>query len=361
MPDKTTAEKLRSLFPQISPGTELREGLDRILNGATGALIVLGHDEVVEDICSGGFQLNVKYSPTRLRELAKMDGAIVCDRQAHHIIKAAVQLMPDANIETNESGTRHRTAQRVSRQTGYPVISVSKSMRTIGLYLDGARYVLNASDIVLARGTQALATLERYRTRLDQVTDSLSALEIEDMVTVRDVTSALQRQEMLRRISQEIEDDVIELGTDGRLLALQHAELTTGLAQNSELVIRDYVSGVDPQTDLPLMLKMLSKLDDNALIADLTKISQIIGLGGDDESLDSPVHPAGYRLLAYMKKPVPPAIADRLVAHFGSLQNLMAATLEDLMEVEGVGEQRARNVHDGLYKISDASVLERFI
>ncbi|MFT4244955.1 MAG: DNA integrity scanning diadenylate cyclase DisA [Micrococcaceae bacterium] len=354
------SKELSSIFSRLAPGTELREGLERILNGGTGALIVLGYDGTVGSISSGGFKINISYSPTRLRELAKMDGAILCDAQATKIIKAAVQLMPDASIKTNESGTRHRTAQRVSRQTGFPVVSVSKSMNTIGIYIKGKRLVLEPSDIVLARGTQALATLERYRTRLDQVTDSLSALEIEDMVTVRDVTTTLQRQEMVRRISQEIQSDVLELGSDGRLLALQHDELTAGLENNTELVIKDYVQNLDNQEDLPRILKELADIEDTQLITDLTRISQLLGLGNDTETLDSPVHPYGYRILAGMKA-VPGLIAERLISHFGSLQNLMAASLGDLMAVEGVGEQRARNVYEGLHKITDSSLLERFI
>src|SRR5690242_12079186 len=228
----------------IAPGTSLRDGLERILRGNTGALIVLGHDKLVESLCTGGFPLDVEFSATGMRELAKMDGAVVLDTDGSRIVRAATQLMPDPSIPTEESGTRHRTAQRVSSQTGFPVISVSQSMRVIGLYVDGRRYVLDNSAAILSRANQALATLERYKLRLDEVSGTLSALEIEDLVTVRDVASVAQRLEMVLRIAKEIEDYVLELGTDGRLLALQLDELVAGVDHERELVIRDYlVSG----------------------------------------------------------------------------------------------------------------------
>jgi diadenylate cyclase len=231
----------RAALAALAPGTALRDGLERILRGSTGALIVLGHDQAVEDLCSGGFELRVSFSATRLRELAKMDGAIVLDESAATIVRAAVQLVPDPAIPTDEAGTRHRTAERVARQTGHPVVSVSKSMRIIALYIDGDRCVLEDSAAILSHANQALATLERYRVRLDEVTGALSALEIEDLATVRDVTAVAQRLEMVRRIAAEIENYMVELGTDGRLLALQLNELIAGTAQDRELLAADYV------------------------------------------------------------------------------------------------------------------------
>src|SRR5580698_8855243 len=153
--DKGQDERRRAALAAVAPGTALRDGLERILRGSTGALIVLGFDQGVADICSGGFELNVGFSPTRLRELAKMDGAIVLDGTADTIVRAAVQLVPDPGIPTDEAGTRHRTAERVARQTGHPVISVSKSMRIIAVYSGGDRYVLEDSAVILSHANQA--------------------------------------------------------------------------------------------------------------------------------------------------------------------------------------------------------------
>jgi len=179
--------RLRETLASIAPGTPLRDGLERILRGRTGALIVIGRDRVVDGISTGGFELDVPFTATGLRELAKMDGAIIVDAHLNRIIRAAVHLMPDHTIPSEETGTRHRTADRVAKQTGFPVISVSQSMQIIAAYVGETRHVLEDSGQILSRANQALATLERYKLRLDEVSSTLSALEIEDLVTVRDV------------------------------------------------------------------------------------------------------------------------------------------------------------------------------
>src|SRR5436309_3552859 len=239
--DRPDGDLMRATLAAVAPGTTLRDGLERILRGNTGGLVVLGNDKVVESLSTGGFPLDVEFSATRLRELAKMDGAIVLDDSHMRVVRAATHLVPDPSIPTEESGTRHRTAERVAKQTGYPVISVSQSMRIIALYVDGRRYVLDDSAAILSRANQALATLERYKLRLDEVAGTLSALEIEDLVTVRDAMAVSQRLEMVRRISDEIEGYVVELGTDGRLLQLQLEELMAGVEAERELVVRDYM------------------------------------------------------------------------------------------------------------------------
>ena len=243
--------RLRATLASIAPGTALRDGLERILRGRTGALIVLGLDKTVESISTGGFTLDVPFTATGLRELAKMDGAIVVDKDVTRIHRAAVHLMPDHTIPSEETGTRHRTAERVAKQTGHPVISVSQSMQIIAAYVGDIRHVLEDSGKILSRANQALATLERYKMRLDEVSATLSALEIEDLVTVRDVAVVAQRLEMVIRIAREIEDYVLELGTDGRLLSLQLEELVTGVDAERELVVRDYLPGRQAPVDQP--------------------------------------------------------------------------------------------------------------
>ncbi|GHG60451.1 DNA integrity scanning protein DisA [Sinomonas cellulolyticus] len=356
---RTPEDVLKATLARVAPGTDLRDGLERILRGRTGALIVLGYNPGVEALCSGGFEIGIEFSPTRLRELAKMDGAIVCDRDARTIVKAGVHLVPDSSIETHESGTRHRTAERVAKQTGLPVVSVSQSMHIIALYVQGIRHVIEDSERVLARANQALATLERYRARLDQVTHSLSALEIEAMVTVRDVAQTLQRQVMVKRISEEISQYLLELGNDGRLLALQLEELTAGLGPGADVVIRDYAGDDASPETIDSAVEALMELSSVDLI-DLNKIAAVLGYAGGTETLDAVVQPRGYRLISGLK-PVPRAVADRLVDHFGGLQNLMAATIEDLMTVDGIGEQRARTVREGLSRMAEASLLDRFL
>ena len=361
MPTAERDDRLRATLGLVAPGTALRDGLERILRGNTGALVVLGYDRVVEDLCTGGFPLNIEFSATRLRELAKMDGAVVVTTDCTRIVRAGVHLMPDPSIPSEESGTRHRTAERVSIQTHCPVISVSQSMRIIGLYLDGRRFVLDNSAALLSRANQALATLERYKLRLDEVAGTLSALEIEDLVTVRDVMSVSQRLEMVRRIAGEIEQYVVELGTDGRLLSLQLDELMAGVNDERELVARDYMpshSGRRPRR-LEDALAELESLSATELL-DLTLVARAVGFSPTPEMLENSVSPRGYRLLAKVPR-LPAAIVDRLVEHFGGLQKLLAATVDDLQAVDGVGEMRARTVREGLSRLAESSILERYV
>src|SRR5690242_7371088 len=285
--------RMRATLSAIAPGTALRDGLERILRGRTGALIVLGHDRVVESICTGGFTLDVPFTATGLRELAKMDGAIIIDRDLTRITRAAVHLMPDPAIPSDETGTRHRTADRVARQTGFPVVSVSQSMQIIAAYVGETRHVLEDSGQILSRANQALATLERYKLRLDEVSSTLSALEIEDLVTVRDVAVVAQRLEMVTRIAAEIEDYVLELGTDGRLLSLQLEELVTGVDQERELVVRDYLPSGRKARTPEALLALLESLSPTDLVDPLA-VAKALALG---EHLDGAVAPRGYRLL----------------------------------------------------------------
>jgi diadenylate cyclase len=351
---------LRELLGRIAPGTALRDGLERILAGRTGALIVLGYDRVVESICTGGFALDVALSATRLRELAKMDGAVIVSYDGSRIVRAGVHLMPDPSVPTEESGTRHRTAERVAIQTGFPVISVSQSMHIISVYVAGRRYTLEHPTTILARANQALAALERYKLRLDEVASTLSALEIEDLVTVRDAMSVSQRLEMVRRIADEIEGFVVELGTDGRLLALQLDEMLAGVEEDRALLVRDYMPGGAARRprsieDVLADLRTLSATE----LLDLSAVARCYGLPTAADALDSPVSPRGYRLLARVPR-LPAVIIDRLVEHFGGLQKLLAATIEDLLAVDGVGEARARGVREGLSRLAETSILDRY-
>jgi diadenylate cyclase len=350
--------RLRATLQAIAPGTSLRDGLDRILRGRTGALIVLGSDRIVDSIATGGFDLDVPFTATGLRELAKMDGAIIIDRDITRILKAAVHLMPDHTIPSEETGTRHRTADRVAKQTGFPVISVSQSMQIIAAYVGETRHVLEEGGQILSRANQALATLERYKLRLDEVSSTLSALEIEDLVTVRDVAVVAQRLEMVTRIAREIEDYVLELGTDGRLLALQLEELITGVDVERELVIRDYVPGGRRGKTPEVLLQRLELLSATELV-DPASAARVLGLGSV-EHLDGAVAPRGYRLLAKVPR-LPVTVVDRLVDHFGTLQKLLSAGVEDLQVVEGVGELRARSVREGLSRLAESTILERYV
>jgi diadenylate cyclase len=351
-------DALRGVLATVAPGTPLRDGLERILRGNTGALVVIGWDDVVESLCTGGFPLDVQFSSTRLRELCKMDGAVVLSSDGSRIVYSATHLMPDPAVPTEESGTRHRTAQRVARQTGHPVISVSQSMRIISLYVGDRRYVLEASGELLGRANQAIATLERYKTRLDEVSHALSALEIEDLVTVRDAAIVSQRLEMVRRIADEVTGQIIELGTDGRLLALQLDELMAGVDADRELIARDYLPSGRTTRTAEMVLAELAELSALDLL-DLPQVARAMGLPSTPEAQDAAVSPRGYRMLARVPR-IPPALLEAIVEQFGSLQKLLAASVEELQAVDGVGEARARAIREGISRLAEVSIIDRF-
>lgn len=352
-------DTLREVLARVAPGTWLRDGLERILRGNTGALIVIGWDAAVEGLCTGGFPLaEVDFSATRLRELCKMDGAVVLSTDGNLIMRAATHLMPDPAVPTEESGTRHRTAQRVARQTGYPVISVSQSMKIISLYLGDRRYVLEGTGELLTRANQAINTLERYKARLDEVSNALSALEVEDLVTIRDVAVVAQRLEMVRRIADEITGHVVELGTDGRLLALQLEELMAGVDLDHDLIVRDYAPSGRRGRTAAQVNRALAELSATELL-DPVQVAIAMGLATSAEGLESAASPRGHRLLARVPR-LPRTILDRIVEHFGGLQKLLAASAEDLQVVEGIGESRARAVRESISRLAEVSIIDRY-
>jgi diadenylate cyclase len=349
-------DRMLAVLQKVAPGTALREGLDRIIRAHKGAIIVLGDSKEVEALLSGGFRMQTKFTAQRLSEVAKMDGAIILDEDVEHILYANVHLVPDPTIQTSETGTRHRTAERTARQTGQPVISLSESMRIVSVYVDSTKHVLEDISSILFRANQALSTLERYRNRLDEVSSALSALEIENVVALRDVLAVLQRAEMVRRISDEIEAYVAELGTDGRLLQLQLDELMAGVETERLLVVRDYQP--DRRRKIDGILADLDSVPASDLL-DLENLSRALGYEPSNGGIDQPVEPRGYRLLSRIPR-LPDRTIERLVSTFSSLQRLMDASLEDLDAVEGIGEARARSIKEGLARLAESSMLERY-
>ena len=341
----------------VAPGTPLREGLDRILQANMGGLIVVGDGAEVLSICSGGFLLDAEFTPQRLSELAKMDGAIILAPDASRIARANVHLVPSPNVPTAETGTRHRTAERVARSIDVPVISVSEELSLIAVYRNSEKHPLEPIPRLLARANQALSTLERYKARLDHVSGSLSALEVEDLVTVRDVVTVLQRAEMVRRIAEEIESYIVELGEDGRLVRLQLEELVGGVEDDRRLVIKDYFRD-KPNWRLDRALEALGDLSTEDLL-DLKSVTGVLHLPTELAELDTTLQARGYRLLAKIPR-IPDTVINRIADRFGSLQKILRASVDELDDVEGVGETRARSIKDGLARLAESSILDRY-
>ena len=356
MSDFFSGKKAISTLKMISPGTSLRLGIDHVLKAKTGGLIVIADGDDVMKIVDGGFQINAEYSPAYLYERAKMDGAIVLSGDIKTILYANAQLIPDYSIETSETGTRHRTAERVAKQTGSIVIAISQRRNVITVYQDDKKYVIEDISKIFTKANQALQTLEKYKAVLDQAIISLTALEFKDLVTLYDVILVVQKIEMVMRVTNIIEKYIVELGIEGTLLSMQVDELmgTTKVDQNQ--ILKDY-----KRNDMTLaeFKKKIISLSSEELL-DLANIAKMIGYTGFTESMDMPVRPRGYRILNKIHR-LPSTIIENLVNYFEDFQDILDATTEDLDDVEGIGEIRAKYIKNGLIKMQELSLIDRHI
>lgn len=347
------SELSHDLLKTLAPGSGIRDGLERIRRGRTGALIVLGFDDDVEALCDGGFEIDVAFAPTRLRELCKMDGAVVLSTDGTRIRRANVQLVPDPSLPTDESGTRHRSAERTALQTGVPVIAVSQSMNIITVYADGVRHVLKDSAEILSRANQALGTVERYRARLDAESEELFEAEMAGFASASEVVGVLRLSELLRRAAQSVSRDVVALGSDGHQLDVQLRELVADTAPDARLLLHDYLvtaSGLPDEADVDAALAGLAELPDPDLLGPRA-VAQVLGFPTDAESLDERVDPRGYRALARVPR-MQYSLMDKLVARFVTLPSMLRAQTEDLAALEGVGPLWARHVRQGLDRLT---------
>jgi diadenylate cyclase len=346
--DARIEARVAEVLRRVAPGTELREALDSIISAHDGALIVIGDVEKVERLCDGGFRLGIPLAPQMVFELAKMDGAITLDEECTTILRANVHLVPDASLPTVETGIRHRTAQRVSRQTSALVVSVSKRRSIMNLYRAGRRITVEDVTVVLAKANQALQTLQRYRIRLDDVMTRLTVLEFEDAVTIADVVLAVQRSELVQRVAHEVGRYVDQLGTEGRLVAMQAEEVTANVSEEHGLLLRDYLVTTGSRQANAARLA-LSDLTQDRVLDDLV-VATVLGFPNSADALEYHVRSRGHRVLRRIPS-LPGAVINRLVDRFGSLVDLSNATEEQLDEVDGVGSRRARAIAEGLRRL----------
>ncbi len=342
----------------VAPGTALREGIDNIVHSRTGGLIVIGDPEDVSFLFSGGINLDIDYTPALLYQVAKMDGAIVLNEQATKIVCANVQLMPDPTILSSETGTRHRTAERVSKQTDALVVAVSERRDVVSLYLGGMKYILQDIPAVLAKANQGLATLDKYRARLDSVSTRLTQLEFEGGSVLHDVLSVLQRAELVTRMAVEVERYIVELGTEGRLIEMQLEETMVGVAADKAALIRDY-SVDDTEENLSTTSSAIARMPHQDLL-DFGRLAELLGYDRKVSTLDFPVSPRGYRVLGRIPR-LPKLVVQRIIQEFGGLDEVLAASDDDLEAVEGVGAGRARDIREGLRRLQEVDPVDRYL
>ena len=349
--------RLLRALDAVAPGNPLREGIDNIVYAQTGALILVAEAEEVSFLFSGGIRLDVDYSPALLYQLAKMDGAIVLEPESNRICSANVQLMPDPTILSMETGTRHRTAERVSKQTDALVIAISQRRDVVSLYVGGIKYILEDIASVLSKANQGLATLEKYRSRLDQVSARLTKLEFAGDAMLYEALTALQRAEMVVRMASEVERWIIELGAEGRLIEMQLEELVVGVIAERGALLRDYSTAIS-EPALERATTEVSRLDHQELL-DFGRLAELLGYDRKTNTLDFPVTPRGFRALSRVPR-LPRLVAQTVVDHFGDLGAILTATDSDLAAVEGVGEARAIEIREGLRRLQEVDLVDRY-
>jgi len=349
--------RLLRALDMVAPGTPLREGIDNIIHARTGGLILIAEADDVSFLFSGGIKLELDYTPGLLYQLAKMDGAIVLDSEAEKICWANVQLMPDPTILSMETGTRHRTAERVAKQTKALVISISERRDVVSIYVEGMKYILQDIPTVLSKANQGLATLEKYRARLDQVSARLTSLEFLGGCTLHDVISVLQRAELVTRMAAEVERYIIELGAEARLIEMQLEETVVGVMADRAALVRDY-SVVDSEERLERTMSELAALPHQELL-DFGRLAELLGYDRKTNTLDFAVSPRGYRALSGIPR-LPRLVAQKIIHRFGDLETILNASEEELESVDGVGETRAREIREGLRRLQEVDIVDRY-
>ena len=355
-PDPRKNRDLLDALRQVAPGTALRAGIDDIIRAHLGALLVIGEPSDLAFLFSGGMRLDLPFTAQGLYELAKMDGAIIVNSNLSRLVYANVQLMPDPAIPSSETGTRHRTAERVAKQTDALVVSISQQRETVTIFRDQIRYQLGEISDVLARTNQALGTLETYRQRLDQGLTRLTALEFQGAVTLDDVLVVLQRGEMATRMGEEIERNCVELGEEGRLIRMQLDELSEHVPREKAAVVYDYEA---KPGNAPIVLERLAELPYGRLVV-FEDLVELLGYSRDTNPLDVSVAPRGYRVLQQLPR-IPESVIRHVVRDFGSLDAIIRASHRDLEAVDGVGSVRAREIRDGLRRLQEHNLVDRYL
>jgi diadenylate cyclase len=348
-------DRLVKALRMIAPGTDLRDAIDNIVKSRHGALLVFADEDKIRPMISGGIDINVSITPMILYELCKMDGAVLLDAAGSHILHANVQLMPDASIDSQETGTRHRTAERVAKQIDSLSISISAARDVVTVYVGDIRHIMDPIRTILDKADQALQTLEKFRTRWNQVSTSLSLLEFQNAGTLHDVLRVLQRAEMMLVIVELIEGYVIQLGTEGRLVQLQLEDMLVGVREDRTAILADYLPDATPAR-IESAGAPLGPVPSDDLLS-LNYVGSALGFG-TDLALDKHVRPRGFRLLHKIPR-LSEWVIDAVVSHFGDLNNLIEAPLDELAAVPGVGFPRAREIKDGLNRIYEQTLLER--
>ncbi|MGD2102590.1 MAG: DNA integrity scanning diadenylate cyclase DisA [Acidimicrobiia bacterium] len=340
---------INETLERLAPGTPMRIAVERIIQQGKGGLVVLGHNSKVTAVSSGGFRLNnAAFTPARLAELSKMDGGIILDNSWGTILSANVHFIPDGSIPTEETGARHRTAERLAQETDTPVVAVSEGRRVATLFYGSQKLELATPTEVAAHVNQELASLERLRSRLDEAENRLSRLEVTELVTFRSVVTVVQRAQLVIRLGEAIRERTRTLGDEGRLATLQLNDIVAGVAATQDLVLQDYIRPLRSGS-VDRAIERLADLS-GPDVEDASRVAKELGFS----DLDDPADARGHRLLSQVGR-LPDGVREDIVRHFGSVGKLLRASESQLISVEGVGDTRAKQLSSFLRRLEAAA------
>ena len=341
----TENQKTRELLATLrllSPGTHLREGIDYIIQGKTGGLIVVGDTPEILDLIEGGFRINCQYTPTRLYELSKMDGAIILSEDMKRIVRANVTLRVDPSIPSSETGLRHRSADKFAKQTEHIVLAVSQSRNTLTLYLKNQHYIFRERSVLLSGANQTMLALTQYVKAMQNALTLLNWAELSGNVALTHVVTAIQLCERVRRAEQDLNLYRIELGTQAE--SIQHIpELTTEI-ESGLLITKDYYH--ESLRDESEAVEKIIGLDANCL-ANQSNISEALGYPREIRNNFEGLEPRGYRMLSQVPR-IPFKIVENIVHEFKTLNRIYTAAIGELQAIDGVGKTRASTIKDTL-------------
>ncbi|MDX1469369.1 MAG: DNA integrity scanning diadenylate cyclase DisA [Acidimicrobiia bacterium] len=331
---------------RLAPGTPMRDALERVIQQGKGGLVVLGSSKSVMSASSGGFKLNgTSFTPARLAELAKMDGGIILDDSWGSILRCNVHFVPDGSIPTDETGARHRTAERMAIETGKPVVAVSEGRKVATLFYKDQKIELRSPTDVVAHINQELQSLDRLRSRLDEAESVLTGLELAGLSTYRAAVTVIQRAELVDRLGLTVMAQARTLGDEASIVTLQLSDILSGVEDLRSHVLTDYVKPLR-KGSVDRALQRLAELS-SPEIEDPARVGKELGF----PDLDEPAEARGHRILSKVAR-LPDPVREEIVRHFGSVTKLLKASEPQLTDVEGVGDARASQLRSFLDRLA---------
>ncbi|MDN5341778.1 DNA integrity scanning diadenylate cyclase DisA [Oceanotoga sp. DSM 15011] len=345
-------EGLLKILDFLAPGKQLRKGIDRIMEANLGALIFLASSPekyLEEGLIQLGFELDALFIPEKIYELAKMDGAIVLDKNAEKILFANAQLNPEKSLNSDETGMRHRTAEKVSLQTGDITIAVSKRRNSVSVFYKNKKHELLTENILFARVNQEITIAQRYKQSFLDLIDYLNIEEVRKNVSLYDVAEIISKGMLTIKITQATDKYLRELGEIAGSSKLEYEEILRSVPKLVGAIIMDYnVDDLNYQKSEDAIENFNNvKTDD---LVNLFTIARTLGydVSSDDELEEKIIIPRGYRILYSTK--LPSSAVKNVVDNFERLPSLMEASFEDLTNVAGIGKRRAEIILGALHR-----------